>query len=169
MRFNWFSLIQNTLHYLCYDYSGYMHKMPRVHKWTCLRGSEWTPFVDAFFMQQRAETRHLNSKLTAFYYNSVLIIRLCKWQSESKSLILLLFVLLAMRAEEIITVVPYYNERLLLQRNSTKYISYEINNSSPIYTIYKEAKMFWNNLYPTWSKKNLSFTLPVSIWVFLKI
>ncbi len=119
-----------------------MHKMPRVHKWTCLRGSEWTPFVDAFFMQQRAETRHLNSKWTAFYYNSVLIIRLCIWHSESKSLILLLFVLLAMRAEEIITVVAYYNERLLLQRNSTKYISYEINNSSPIYTIYKEAKIF---------------------------
>ncbi len=51
-----------------------------------------------------------------------------------------------MRAEEIITVVTYYNEALLLQRNSTKCISYEINNSKPIYTIYKAAKMFWNNL-----------------------
>ncbi len=34
----------------------------------CLRGSELTPsFEDALFMQQRAETRQLNSKLTAFY------------------------------------------------------------------------------------------------------
>ncbi len=49
----------------------------------CLRGSEWTPFVDAFFMQQLAETVQLNSKLTAFYYNSVLIIMLCIWQSET--------------------------------------------------------------------------------------
>ncbi len=27
-----------------------------------MRGSEKTPFVDAFFMQQRAETRKVNSK-----------------------------------------------------------------------------------------------------------
>ncbi len=47
-----------------------------------------------------------------------------------------------MRAEEIITVVAYYNEVLLLQRNSTKCISYEINNSRPIYTIYKAAFFF---------------------------
>ncbi len=40
-----------------------------------------------------------------------------------------------MRAEEIITVVSYYNEALLQQRNSTKCISYEINTSKPIYTI----------------------------------
>ncbi len=60
-------------------------------------------------------------------------------------------------AEEIITVVSYYNEVLLLQYNSTKCISYEINTSRPIYTIYKAAKMFWNNLYPTWSKKNPVF------------
>ncbi len=44
-----------------------------------------------------------------------------------------------MRAEEIITVVAYYKETLLLQCNSTKCISYEINNSRPIYTIYKAA------------------------------
>ncbi len=80
---------------------------------------------------------------------------------------MMLFVLLTMRAEEIITVVAYNNEALLLQRNSTKCISHEINNSKPIYTIYKVAKMFWNNLYPTWSKKILTFT--ASIWVFLKI
>ncbi len=164
------SLIQNTLHYLCYHFTGNLHKMPRVHKWTCLRGSEWTPFVDAFFRQQRAETRQLNSKLTAFYYNSVLIIMLCIWQSHSKSLILLLFVLLAIRAEKIINnhssdywllLLTYYNEALLLQRNSTKCISYEINNSRPIYTIYKAAKMFWMNLYPAWSKikSRLSFCL----------
>ncbi len=24
--------------------------MPQMHKWTCLRGSEWTAFVDVFFM-----------------------------------------------------------------------------------------------------------------------
>ncbi len=66
-------------------------------------------------------------------------------------------VLLATRAEEIITVVAFYNKVLLLQRNSTKCISYEINNSRPIYTIYKAAKMFWNNLYPTWQKKNAVF------------
>ncbi len=36
--------------------------MPQMQKWTCLRGSEWTPFVDVFFTQQRAETRQLNSK-----------------------------------------------------------------------------------------------------------
>ncbi len=48
-----------------------------------LRGSELTPFVDAFFMQQRAETRQLNSKLTAFYYNSVLIIMLYDSPSHS--------------------------------------------------------------------------------------
>ncbi len=44
---------------------------------------EWTPFVDAFFMQQLAETVQLNSKLTVFYYNSVLIIMLCIWHFES--------------------------------------------------------------------------------------
>ncbi len=53
-----------------------------------------------------------------------------------------------MRAEETITVVAYYNEALLMQRNSSKLISYEINNSRPIYNIYKADKMFWNNLYP---------------------
>ncbi len=62
-----------------------------------------------------------------------------------------------MRAEEIITIVAYYNEALLLQRNSTKCISYEINNSRPIYTIYKAGKMFWNNLYLADRKKNLVF------------
>ncbi len=36
--------------------------MPQMQKWTCLRGSEWTPFMDAFFTQQRAETLQLNSK-----------------------------------------------------------------------------------------------------------
>ncbi len=35
---------------------------------------------------------------------------LCIWQPESKSLILLLFVLLTMRAEDIIAVVDFYNE-----------------------------------------------------------
>ncbi len=30
--------------------------MPQMQKWTCLRGSEWTLVVEAFFMQQRAET-----------------------------------------------------------------------------------------------------------------
>ncbi len=29
---------------------------------TCLRGSELTPFVDAFFTQQRAETGQINLK-----------------------------------------------------------------------------------------------------------
>ncbi len=98
-------------------------------KWMCLRGSEGTSFVDAFFMQQPAEVWQLNSKLRAFYYNSVLIIMLCIWQSKTllKSLIFLLFVLLAMRAEEIITVVSYYNEALLQQRNSTKCISARCN------------------------------------------
>ncbi len=36
--------------------------MARMQKWTCLRGSEWTPFLDAFFTQQRAETQQLNFK-----------------------------------------------------------------------------------------------------------
>ncbi len=67
---------------------------------------------------------------------------------------MMLFVLLPMRAEEIIA---YNYEALLLQRNSTKCISHEINNSRPIYTIYKVAKMFWNNLYPTWPKINPNF------------
>ncbi len=58
-----------------------------------------------------------------------------------------------MRAKEIITVVAFYNEALLLQRNSTKCISYNINNSRPINTIYKAAKMLWNILYPAWSEK----------------
>ncbi len=49
------------LSYLCYDFTSAQVKF--------LRGSEWTPFVDALFMQQRAETRQLDSKLTAFYYN----------------------------------------------------------------------------------------------------
>ncbi len=82
-------------------------------------------------------------KMNSVYYNSVLIIMLCIWQSHSKSLILLLFALLAMRAEEIINnhVVAYYNEALLLQRNSTKCISHEIHNSRPIYTI-KQPKCF---------------------------
>ncbi len=70
------------LRYLSYDFTGYLHKMTRVYKWTCLRGSEWNPFLDVFFMQQRAETRQLNSNLAVFYYNSVLIIMLCIWQSE---------------------------------------------------------------------------------------
>ncbi len=40
--------------------------MPQMQKWTCLRGSEWTPFVDVFFMHQRVETRQLNQRyLTA--------------------------------------------------------------------------------------------------------
>ncbi len=43
----------------------------------------------------------------------------------------------------------YYNEALY--RNSTKCILYEINN---IHNIYKPAEMFWNHLYPTWSKKS---------------
>ncbi len=71
-----------------------------------------------------------------------------------------------MRVVEIITVVAYYNVALLLQHNSTKCISYKINNSS-LYTIYKAAKTFWNNLYPTWKKKKSCLT--VSIWVFLNI
>ncbi len=33
-----------------------------MNAWTCLRGSEWTPYVDAFFKQQRAETQQLNFK-----------------------------------------------------------------------------------------------------------
>ncbi len=36
--------------------------MPQMQKWTCPRGSEWTPFVDTFFTQQRVETRQPNSK-----------------------------------------------------------------------------------------------------------
>ncbi len=100
-------------------------------------------------------------KINSIYYISVLIIMLCLWQSESKSLILLLFVLLTKHAEEIIS---WTNEALLLQHNSTKCISYEINNSRPIYTIHKAAKMFWNNLYPTRSKKIQSFTLPVPVF-----
>ncbi len=52
--------------------------MPWMHE--RLRGSEWSPFMDVFFTQQRAETLQLNSKkFTAFYYNSVLIIMLCIW------------------------------------------------------------------------------------------
>ncbi len=62
-----------------------------------------------------------------------------------------------MRAEQIITVEAFYNEALLLQRNSTKCISYDINNSRPIYTIDKADNMLWNNLYPAWSKKNPVF------------
>ncbi len=42
--------------------TGYLHRMPRMQKWTCLRGSEWTPFVDTFFTQQCVETRQPNSK-----------------------------------------------------------------------------------------------------------
>ncbi len=42
-----------------------------------------------------------------------------------------------------------YIYKRFLQRNTIKYISYEINKSRPIYTIYKAAKMFWNNLYST--------------------
>ncbi len=86
---------------------------------------------------------------------------LCIWQPESKSLILLLFVLLTMRAEDIIAVVAFYNESLSLQRNSTKCISYEINNSRTINTIYKAANMFLNNFYPTWSEKAHVFHMPV--------
>ncbi len=41
--------------------TGYLHKMPRMHA-TCLRGSELTPLVDAFFTQQHAETQQLNFK-----------------------------------------------------------------------------------------------------------
>ncbi len=41
-----------------------------------------------------------------------------------------------MRAEEIIAIVAFYNEKFLLQRNSTKCIAYEINNSRPICTIH---------------------------------
>ncbi len=40
--------------------------MHRVHKWTCLRGSELTPFVDALFMQQRAETQQLTQNEQRF-------------------------------------------------------------------------------------------------------
>ncbi len=32
-----------------------------------------------------------------------------------------------------------------------------------MHDIYKPAEMFWNHLYPTWSKKNQSFTLSVSL------
>ncbi len=80
-------------------------------------------------------------KWTAFYYNSILIIFFI-WHSESKSLILLLFVLLSLCAEEI-------NHRIvaLLQwsaftaaLNSTKCISYKINNSRPyIHPTYKSG------------------------------
>ncbi len=38
--------------------------MPQMQKWTCLRGPEWTPLVDAFFTQQSAETQQLNFKNT---------------------------------------------------------------------------------------------------------
>ncbi len=34
--------------------------MLQMQTWVCLPGSELTPFMDAFFMQQRAETRQLN-------------------------------------------------------------------------------------------------------------
>ncbi len=46
-----------------------------------------------------------------------------------------------MRAEDMITVVAYYNDVLLLQHSSTKCISYEINNSRPIHYI-KQPKCF---------------------------
>ncbi len=112
----------------------------RVHKWMCLRGSEWTPFVDAFFMQQRAETRQLNSKLTAFYYN-------------------VMYMTVRVIVINIIVVCPARdacrrdNHRITTMKsfycNSTKLISDEINSSRPIYTIYKAVKMFLNDLYPT--------------------
>ncbi len=58
--------------------------MPRMQKWTCPRGSEWTPFVDTFFMQQRTESRQLNSKNSQrFIISSALIIMLCIWHYQS--------------------------------------------------------------------------------------
>ncbi len=70
------SLIQNTLRYLCYDFTGYLHKMPECTSELVCTARKLTPFMDVS-LQQRAETRQLNSKLTAFYYNSVIIIMLC--------------------------------------------------------------------------------------------
>ncbi len=101
----------------------------------------------------------------AFYYNSVLIIYNVMYMTVRVIVINIIVVCPGRDAcwrENLRT-----NEALLVQRNSTKCISYEINNSRPISTIYEADKMFWNNLYPTWSKN--SFTLPVSIWLFLKI
>ncbi len=135
--------MQNTLHYLCYNSTGYLHKMPRVHKWTCLRGSEWTPFVDVFFMQQRADTRQLNSKWTEFYYNSVLIVMLCIWQSES-----LVINIIVCPARDACWRDNHCSTTMKRFYCSTthKCISHDINNSRPIYTIYKVAKIFLNNL-----------------------
>ncbi len=85
----------------------------------------------------------------AFYYNSVLIIYNVMYMTVRVIVINIIVVCPARDAcwrENLRT-----NEALLLQRNSTKCISYEINNSRPISTIYKAAKMFWNNLYRTWS------------------
>ncbi len=36
-----------------------------MHKWTCLHGSEWTHFVDAFLMQQRAENMAAKLKMSS--------------------------------------------------------------------------------------------------------
>ncbi len=74
-------------------------------------------FCGSVLHATRAETRQLNSKWSAFYYNSVLIIMLCVWQSESYSFILLLFVLLVVRAEEIITVLLQYSAFTAVQLN----------------------------------------------------
>ncbi len=127
--------------------------MPRVQKWTCLRGSEWTAFVDAFFMQQRAETRQLNSKLTVFYYNSVLIIMLCIWQSESVINIIVCPAHDECWRDNHRSSLLQWSTFTAAQLNQMHLI--RDNNSRPIYTIYKAANIFWNNLYPTWSKKNL--------------
>ncbi len=159
--------MQNTLRYLCYDFAGYLHKMPRVHKWTCLHGSEWTPFVDVFFMQQHAETRQINSKLTAFYYNSVLIVMLCIWQSES--LVINIIVCPARDAcwrdnHRSTTMKRFYCSATQPKASHTRSIIVDL------YTLYiKCPKCYEITCTLPDRKKILSFTLPVSIWVFLKI
>ncbi len=163
------SLIQNTLRYSCYDFTGYLHKMPRVYKWTCLRGSEWTPFVDAFFMQQRAETWLLNSNEQRFI---IIVFSSFFYMTVRVKVIDIIVVCPALFVcwRDKITIVAFYNEALLLQLNSTKCISYKINNSKPIYTTYKEAKMMWNNLYPNWLKKIILFHSTCNnLSLFLKI
>ncbi len=103
-------------------------------------------------------------KINSIYYNSVLIVMLCIWQSES--LVMNIIVCPARDACWRDNLRTTSMKRFYCSATH-KCISYDINNSRPIYTIYKTPKIFWNNFYPTWSNKILSFTL--SIWVFLKV
>ncbi len=99
--------------------------------------------------------RQLNSKLTAFYYNSVLIILLCIWQSESWSLQFFSIAIAFIECKCHNCLLELQNFIACLQ-NVVTHPKHFIHASKPIISVIwprpPKYKVFLSSCEPHWSK-----------------